>query len=499
MSSVPPYPPPPPPPASTPPPESPGAWGGGEPPRPRLARRSTDKVLGGVCGGLADHLGLDVTVIRVAAVLLAMTGWGVLLYLIGWAALPVSDAPPQPRSATRGRKGKVPWLPVVLVIALLFTVPSGFSVLFGDVHMGNAMVPVLLLGGVAYFMWRATHGDLPGPRGRHGAPVRGPGWVAPPPPQGHPTPAVPDDRPLWARDDDPDTISASPAAHPRPAGDAGSPAPPAAGDEPDEDPLLAEARRLSDPFLTEPLLFETAPALPAAPGAPGAPPSPSHRRGAGRAALAALLIGVGAVGLAIALGMPFAPFTVLAGALVAIGVALVLGGLRGRASRGLVIPGLIVLGLLTVVSLVDLPSVSAGERIVQLDHKTQIQPSYELGVGELTIDLSRVQFAATDDIDLAAHLGAGELHVIVPEDVTVVVDASAKAGELHVLNHTEEGIKPDVSFTDPGSREGGGTLNLDLDLGVGELTVDRAEAGAERPDRPERPVEPDVPQTPSVP
>jgi phage shock protein PspC (stress-responsive transcriptional regulator) len=465
-------------------------------------------VLGGVCGGLADHLGVDATIIRVAAVLLAMTGWGILLYLLGWVCLPVSDAPPPPRSA-RGGRGKVPWLPVVLVIVLLFTVPSGFSVLFGDVHMGNAAVPILLLGGVAYLMWRATHGDLPRIGGRGRGPVGSQGWVAPPPPETDPampappsvpttaapvpTTAAPDDRPLWARDDDADPIAASPAAPSGPAGDAGSPSPGAAED-PDEDPLLAEARRLSDPFLTEPLLFETAPAPPA----PGAPPSPSTRRGAGRAALAALLIGVGAVGLAVALGMPFAPYTVLAGALIAIGAALILGGLRGRSSRGLIIPGLVVFGLLTVVSLIDLPTVSAGERVVTVDEISQLQPTYKLGLGELSIDLRQVPFTAGDEVDLKAELGAGELRVWVPEDVTVVVDASAKAGELHVLNHTEEGINPDISFTDAGSREGG-TLNLDLELGLGEISVERAGAEAELPASPERPELPERPERPETP
>ena len=270
------------------------------------------------------------------------------------------------------QKGKVPWLPIAIAVALLFTLPSGFSLIFGHGNLGNAeaAVPILLLGGVAYLMWRATHGELPRRRGPHGP--NGPpsysaqGWTAPPPPESSITtpsapaptstpwpetdPATSTDPPLWARN------AAPPTAPPEPVGGAGAAA------DPDEDPLLAEARRLSDPFLNEPLLFETAPSSPTAPGVPASPP---NRRGAGRAALAALLIGAGTVGLAVALGVPFAPFAVLAGALVAIGVGLVFGGLTGRSSRGLIIPGLIVFGALSVATVVDLPSASAGERSYQ--------------------------------------------------------------------------------------------------------------------------------------
>jgi phage shock protein PspC (stress-responsive transcriptional regulator) len=43
----------------------------------------------GVCTGLADYLGIDVTIIRlVFAALTVFGGAGVLLYLIAWAVVP---------------------------------------------------------------------------------------------------------------------------------------------------------------------------------------------------------------------------------------------------------------------------------------------------------------------------------------------------------------------------------------------------------------------------
>ena len=55
----------------------------------RLYRSNTDKVIGGVSGGLADYLGIDVVIVRVLFVLLVLFGGsGVLVYIILWIAIP---------------------------------------------------------------------------------------------------------------------------------------------------------------------------------------------------------------------------------------------------------------------------------------------------------------------------------------------------------------------------------------------------------------------------
>ena len=66
----------------------------------RLLRRSTDdKVLGGVCGGIARYLGVDAVLIRLLAVVLAIVGGGtgLIAYLIAWIVIPKDQpvaAPP---------------------------------------------------------------------------------------------------------------------------------------------------------------------------------------------------------------------------------------------------------------------------------------------------------------------------------------------------------------------------------------------------------------------
>ena len=49
----------------------------------RLTRSKKNKVVAGVCGGLAEYLNVDPTIIRLAAALFCvMGGSGILLYVI---------------------------------------------------------------------------------------------------------------------------------------------------------------------------------------------------------------------------------------------------------------------------------------------------------------------------------------------------------------------------------------------------------------------------------
>ena len=51
--------------------------------------RSNNKMIGGVCAGIADYLGLDPTIVRIVWVLLLFfAGFGILLYLILWIVMP---------------------------------------------------------------------------------------------------------------------------------------------------------------------------------------------------------------------------------------------------------------------------------------------------------------------------------------------------------------------------------------------------------------------------
>ncbi len=56
----------------------------------RLVRRTDDRMIAGVCSGIADYTGVDVTVIRLAAVIGAVLGFGTLIvaYVVAWLLMP---------------------------------------------------------------------------------------------------------------------------------------------------------------------------------------------------------------------------------------------------------------------------------------------------------------------------------------------------------------------------------------------------------------------------
>ncbi len=62
------------------------------PPR-KLMRSRTDEKIAGVCGGFAEYLEMDSTLVRVIWLMLAFFGgWGLLGYIIAWIVMPVAPA-----------------------------------------------------------------------------------------------------------------------------------------------------------------------------------------------------------------------------------------------------------------------------------------------------------------------------------------------------------------------------------------------------------------------
>jgi phage shock protein C len=55
----------------------------------RLYRSRKDKILGGVCGGLAEYFGIDPTLLRLVWVVFTLLGGaGFLAYMIAWIVIP---------------------------------------------------------------------------------------------------------------------------------------------------------------------------------------------------------------------------------------------------------------------------------------------------------------------------------------------------------------------------------------------------------------------------
>jgi phage shock protein PspC (stress-responsive transcriptional regulator) len=56
----------------------------------QLYRSRTDKILGGVCGGIAEYFHVDPVLIRVLwVILIFIMGTGILAYLVAWLIIPL--------------------------------------------------------------------------------------------------------------------------------------------------------------------------------------------------------------------------------------------------------------------------------------------------------------------------------------------------------------------------------------------------------------------------
>jgi phage shock protein PspC (stress-responsive transcriptional regulator) len=108
-----------------------------------------------------------------------------------------------------------------------------------------------------------------------------------------------------------------------------------------------------------------------------------------------------------------------------------------------------------------------GTRIYSPAAVSTLKPSYEIGVGQLKLDLSSIG-PITHETHVSAKVDVGELRIIVPRNATVSVNAHAKVGDLYVFNQNVGGRNVDVQS---GS---GGLLVIDANVGAGRIDVVRA-------------------------
>jgi predicted membrane protein len=110
-----------------------------------------------------------------------------------------------------------------------------------------------------------------------------------------------------------------------------------------------------------------------------------------------------------------------------------------------------------------------GDSVETPTASADIEP-YHHGIGKLTIDLTSTALAG--DTAVEASLGIGELVVRVPRSADVSVDAHAGMGNIELLGDSEGGIDVDLDRTFKGPSEK--TLGLDLEVGIGNIRIERA-------------------------
>jgi phage shock protein PspC (stress-responsive transcriptional regulator) len=494
------------------------------PARPPLRRPREGRVLAGVGAGLAVHLGIDVTVVRILIVVLTLVtnGLGLVAYLAAAILVPADDGTAVRAAGTvDGRDGTSAigardplfWVGVGLLVlgALLLlngplAVDRWFPIRFGP----EVLLPLVLIGfGLA--LWRA--GDrreqlTPGPTAAPPVWSAAPAGSQPTPPAATPSSATaPDFTPPTAT---PPTVPIAPATpasststetamstDPRaPGGTTAPPAPHGAAPETGGTTPTSAGGAVPPVWSPPPVGGNRPPQGGGGATAWTPPPAPERPSSLlGRLTFGLALVTVGVLWIldisdAITLGVG----RILAACLLVLGLGLLVGGVVGRA-RWLILPAALltpVVLLATVLSPmswagVDLRTDGVGERSERPASVAEAEVGYQLGAGSLRLDLTGLSL---DDLEaagttrIAVQVGAGEVVVDLPDDIDATATARAGAGEVTLFGAERSGLG--VSRTEEMmSGADAPTIELDVQVGFGSVdvrtvTADRSSDGVGR-------------------
>lgn len=194
--------------------------------------------------------------------------------------------------------------------------------------------------------------------------------------------------------------------------------------------------------------------------------------GSGQIVIGILLVAAGIVWLGNRLDLfEFPPRLVLPVALVVVGIAVMARSFRGS-SPGLVVFG-VVLSIVTILAAVgpfDAVTAGVGDRTYRPADAEELEESYELGIGTLTLDLSDLRW--DEVVDVEVRVAIGELRVVLPESAYDVT-AEAGIGEVRLLGSRTDGIGASRSERSEGFEDADRRVMLDLAVFIGSVEVDR--------------------------
>jgi phage shock protein PspC (stress-responsive transcriptional regulator) len=364
----------------------------------RLRRSAYDRKVAGVAGGLARHLDIDPTILRVAFVVLSFFGGaGLIVYGACWLLVP--DERTHSATVNLDERSRTFALWVVGLVAAL--------AMLGDSVGGWGFPWPLAIVGVIALAVVMSRGQRP---------ASGPYYAAPS------APPVPTDAAAGATADATATV---PPAY----------APPS---HPVYVPLPVPPR---NPRRRGPILFWFT--------------------------LALIVVAEGVLATVDLAGAGVSDSSYPALALGVTGVMLLVGAFYGRAG------GLIALGLLTAIA--TAATTAAGEidggRIVESPRTVaQLDDRYELGAGEIVLDLRQLDPEALDGLTIHLESTFGRIEVIVPDGVDVDADAVVDGvGHAALFGDDRDGSD---HYFHKGGDDDAPLLQIDAEVTFGEIVVD---------------------------
>jgi phage shock protein PspC (stress-responsive transcriptional regulator) len=396
-----------------------------------MRRSRTDRKVVGVAGGLGRWAGVDPLVLRILFVVLTLFGGsGILLYALGWLLVPdEGEEESEGQRLFNGRsKSRFRTVAVLVVVLVL-----GLAVTGSLIHSGPGLggLGVLLVVGLAVVLVLRNGRRTP---------------VEQEPPAAEP-PAARAETGAYGQTPGTAYVAAPPSSYAPTA-----PLPPPPG--------------------------ETYPVY-----GPPVPVAPKERSILGRVTVSVAAIVVGLlIGWNAATDSDVPVRAVIAAALGVVGIGLVVGAFIGRA-RWLIVLGLVLTLLASAAAFTGVQvRGGVGDRTWRPTTVAELRPVYRLGAGEATLDLSRIDFSSAGRERVEVRQGVGDLLIVVPSDVIVLVDADVRAGEIKRdagegdgFQRVQDGTEVSERFTlPPSSAPSAAVLVIDAELGVGSMEVRRA-------------------------
>ncbi|MFC4032904.1 PspC domain-containing protein [Streptomyces polygonati] len=405
--------------------------------RPKLVRgRDERKVLAGVCGGAGRYFDVDPVIFRVVLVVLSLTGGiGLIIYGMGWLVIPQEGE--RQSEAHRLLSGRIEGAPMTAVLMALVGCGLYASMIGNGANQAFSLLLLAATAGAVYWsQQRRRTPEAVSPDMANAVADAPPAVQAPPGPFGSQSapswwrePLSKEPPYLWGPDDGPYGREDKAAWRERKKAD-------------------RKADRGSWLFGFSVFLL----------------------------AVTAGAVGVGAswryepVGTSAEIG--------LSAALGVLGSAFVLASFAGRA-RG----GTVFLSVVTVAGLVAAASLpksghGLGATTWRPATPTAVQRLYERGAGTATLDLRSLPLGGATVIT-EVKVGAGQVVLRLPSDAVVVIDYTLGLGRVVQPGSTEDGVHlrrhrhQVLTYRPPDGTAVTGTIDLDVDLDVGQLKVIR--------------------------
>ncbi len=434
-----------------------------------IRRSATDVKLTGLCGGVAQHWGIDPLLVRVGWALLALSGGiGLVLYLAGWLLIPVQGSDKALADDLFGesvrRWPRELWITLVVVASLAMVAIFGWLSPF---TIGPAIV-IAVIWYFGFYKGRQDKADK-----APSQPADAAASTEPSEPQfvrypGPPTPFT-EAAEAWQRriEEQMRQVPVEGRTAATPSED--WPSPPSANlSQPTPDPESAD----HTVFLAEPdpvgLYAEPIPA---------APVRMSNKKSAKRlrmVSLIALGLTLSGLGVAQALGVAIPLASYLAAALLVIGLTLLIATWLGMARGLLPVGAFLAVAVLIVTAAgpaLRVPVPATSHAYTTLAELPAAGDSEDFG--RLAVDLS--QLAVTTDASYTAHVDVGRLEVTVPKDAYVVVNYTADMGAVHAYGEEIRAGSEITGRLNPPqpAQPGQHTLTLDLSVDAGNIQVQR--------------------------